>query len=93
MFGCYYILYRGEINVKGKGIMKIYFLNGRDGFIKELLSIFEEGMCLKFLLFVISDLYYMGVVILFGIFKISVIVIGEGLIIERKEMLFVNDIF
>ncbi|XP_065940267.1 atrial natriuretic peptide receptor 2 isoform X1 [Magallana gigas] len=90
-FGCYHILYRGETNVKGKGIMKTYFLNGRDGFTKELPSISEEGMCLKFSPSATSDLHYMGVATSPGTPKTSVTAIGEGLIIERKEMPSVND--
>ncbi|KAJ8299585.1 hypothetical protein KUTeg_023645, partial [Tegillarca granosa] len=38
----YHLNCRGEINVKGKGIMKTYFLYGRDGFAKDLPKIEED---------------------------------------------------
>ncbi|XP_062610157.1 atrial natriuretic peptide receptor 1-like isoform X1 [Saccostrea cucullata] len=60
-FGCYHIMYRGETTVKGKGVMKTYFLVGKDGFSKELPSITEEDLTLKFSPSTSSDLHYMGV--------------------------------
>lgn len=59
-FGNYHIMYRGEINVKGKGIMKTYFLVGREGFSKELPIVTEDEMKLRYSTSTASDLHYMG---------------------------------
>ncbi|KAK3101573.1 hypothetical protein FSP39_004555 [Pinctada imbricata] len=43
-FAGYHIKQRGEITVKGKGLMKTYFLAGREGFAKDLPKIEEEDL-------------------------------------------------
>jgi hypothetical protein len=53
-------MYRGEINVKGKGIMKTYFLVGREGFSKELPLVTEEDRKMKYSTSTSSDLHFMS---------------------------------
>lgn len=86
-FGCYHIEYRGETNVKGKGIMKTYFLNGKDGLSKDLPCIVEEGKCIKFSPSTASELHYIGVATSPGTPKTSVTSFGkDGQLIERNDI-------
>lgn len=86
-FGCYHIEYRGETNVKGKGIMKTYFLNGKDGLSKDLPCIVEEGKCIKFSPSTASELHYMGVATSPGTPKTSLTSFDkDGQLIERNDI-------